>query len=162
MRVNLPRLTSTAFHAEVTSRPKLPSGTWRGATTSSSPRRHSPQDSRPRSTTIGCSATTSIQRTRRSARGSRYELLKTTYSRTQIEVGSLANAPFIEKAIQKGKSREHCMCIKQKQYIPSQRFLSNPSTLKSSFQFVEDMDKPYHKWRFGASQGVFCAPSGRL
>ena len=64
-------------------------------------------------------------------------------------------AHFIEEATQKGQSREHGMCIKQKQYIPSQRFLSNPSTLKSSFQFVEDMDKPYHKWRFGASQGVF-------
>ena len=45
-------------------------------------------------------------------------------------------ATFIEEATQKRQSKEHCMCIKQKQNISSQSFLHNPSTLKSSFQFV--------------------------
>ena len=44
--------------------------------------------------------------------------------------------PFIEGATQKGQRKEHCMCIKQKQNISSQSLLRNPSTLKSSFQFV--------------------------
>ena len=44
--------------------------------------------------------------------------------------------PFIEGATQKGRRKEHCMCIKQKQNISSQSFLRSPLTLKSSFQFV--------------------------
>ena len=44
--------------------------------------------------------------------------------------------PFIEGATQKGQRKEHCMCIKQKQNISSQSLLRNPSTVKSSFQFV--------------------------
>ena len=52
-------------------------------------------------------------------------------------------SPFIKEATQKGQSKEHCMCIKQKQNTsPPQSFLHNPSTLKSSFQFVwtEEID----------------------
>ena len=44
--------------------------------------------------------------------------------------------PFIEGATQKGQRKEHCLCIKQKQNISSQSLLRNPSTPKSSFQFV--------------------------
>ena len=43
---------------------------------------------------------------------------------------------FLEGATQKRQSKEHCMCIKQKQNISSQSLLRNPSTPKSSFQFV--------------------------
>ena len=42
--------------------------------------------------------------------------------------------PFIEGATQKGQSKEHCMCTKQKQNISSQSYLRNPMTVKSSSQ----------------------------
>ena len=44
--------------------------------------------------------------------------------------------PFVKEATQKGQSKEQYMRIKQKQKISSQSFLRNPSTLKSSLQFV--------------------------
>ena len=43
---------------------------------------------------------------------------------------------FYRRSHSKMASKEHCMCIKQKQNISSQSFLPCPSTLKSSFQFV--------------------------
>ena len=38
--------------------------------------------------------------------------------------------PFYKISAQKGQSKQHCMCIKEKQNNSSQSFLRNPSTLK--------------------------------
>ena len=51
--------------------------------------------------------------------------------------------PFIEGATQKGQSKGHCMCIKQKQNISLQSYLRNPMTVKSSSQIVICMPKAF-------------------
>ena len=38
--------------------------------------------------------------------------------------------PFYKRSAQKGQSKQHCVCIKEKQNNSSQSFLRNPSTLK--------------------------------
>ena len=38
--------------------------------------------------------------------------------------------PFYKISAQKGQSKQHCVCIKEKQNNSSQSFLRNPSTLK--------------------------------
>ena len=38
--------------------------------------------------------------------------------------------PFYKRSAQKGQSKHHCMCIKEKQNNSSQSFLRNPLTLK--------------------------------
>ena len=65
---------------------------------------------------------------------------------------------FYRGSHSKMASKEHCMCIKQKQNISSQSFLRSPSTLKSSFQFFghgkyiavstfQDVPNGYNLWK---------------
>ena len=38
--------------------------------------------------------------------------------------------PFYKRSAQKGQSKQHCMCTKEKQNISSQSFICNTTTLK--------------------------------
>ena len=48
--------------------------------------------------------------------------------------------PFYKRSAQKGQSKQHCMCIKEKQNNSSQSFLCNQSTLKLPLAHVWLLD----------------------
>ena len=56
--------------------------------------------------------------------------------RSQVSKHVCLSIPFIKEATQKGSSKEHCMCIKEKQNTSSQSFLRNLTCFYAPFRYL--------------------------
>ena len=57
-------------------------------------------------------------------------------SSSQVSKHVCLSIPFIKEATQKGSSKEHCTCIKEKQNISSQSFSCNLTCFCTPFQYL--------------------------
>ena len=63
--------------------------------------------------------------------------------------------PFYKRSAQKGQSKQHCVCIKEKQNNSSQSFLRNPSTLKLPLAHVWKLVCMTTPWFWAAGDAIW-------